>query len=124
MPDSKINRQIESETHKKVDLMNVWNESKTLKGKLEIVRFEPSSKDRHNCAALMSYGKQFHIAGASQRTALDPIFVRDEQGSSGLSSDEDLSSRRKILLVMQVLRYVGSPNFRSLYVEVATLCAT
>ena len=43
MPDDKINRQIESEAHKKVDLTNVENQSKTLKGKIEIVCFE---KDR------------------------------------------------------------------------------
>ena len=39
MPDGKINRQIESEMHKKVDITNVYNQSKMLKGKLEIVRF-------------------------------------------------------------------------------------
>ena len=46
MPDSKINRQIESEAHKKVDITNVYNQSKMLKSKLEIVRFESASKVR------------------------------------------------------------------------------
>ena len=72
-------------------------------------------------AALISYGRQFHIAGAAQRKARDPIFVRDEHGSSFLSSAEDLSARRKILLAMRDLRYVGSSDSRSLYVKVATL---
>ena len=70
----------------------------------------------------MSYGRQFHIVGAAHRKARDPIFVRDEHGSSCLSSVEDLSARRKILLVIGDLRnYVGSPDSRSLYVKVATL---
>ena len=67
-------------------------------------------------AALMSYGRQFHIAGAAQRKARDPIFVWDEHGSSCLSSAEDLSARRKILLVMRDLGCVGSRDSRSLYV--------
>ena len=46
MRDGKINHQIESEAHKKVDLTNVSNQSKMLKGKLGIVRFESASKDR------------------------------------------------------------------------------
>ena len=46
MPDSKINHQIESEAHKKVDITNVYNQSKMLKGKLEIVHFESASKVR------------------------------------------------------------------------------
>ena len=71
--------------------------------------------------ALMSYGGQFHIAGAAQRKACYPIFVWDEHSSSCLSSAEDLSARRKILLVIWDLRYVGSPDSRSLYVKVATL---
>ena len=46
MPDGKINRQIESEAYKKVDLTNVLNQRKMLKGKLEIVRFESTAKAR------------------------------------------------------------------------------
>ena len=72
-------------------------------------------------AALMSYGRQFHIAGEAQRKARDSIFVADEHGSSCLSSTEDLSERRKVLLVIRDLRYVGSPDSRSLYVKVSTL---
>ena len=69
----------------------------------------------------MSYGRPFHIVGAAQRKARDQIFVRDEHGSSYLSSAEDVSARRKILLVIRDLRYyVGSPDSRSLYVKVAT----
>ena len=71
-------------------------------------------------AALMSYSRQFHIAGAAQRKARDPIFVWDEHVSSCLLA-EDLNARRKILLVMRDLKYVGSPDSRSLYVKVATL---
>ena len=52
-------------------------------------------------AALMSYGRQFHIAGAAQRKARDLIFKWDEHGSSCLSSAEDFSTRRKILLVIK-----------------------
>ena len=44
-------------------------------------------------AALISYGRQFHISGAAQRKAHDPIFVRDEHGSSCLSSADDLRAR-------------------------------
>ena len=58
-------------------------------------------------AALMSYGRQFHIDGAAQRKARDPIFVWDERGSSCLSSTEDLRTRRKISFVMRALRYIG-----------------
>ena len=58
-------------------------------------------------AALISYGRQFCIAAAAQRKARDPIFVWDEHGSSFLSSAENLSARRKILLVMRDFRYVG-----------------
>ena len=54
-------------------------------------------------AALMSYGRQFHIVGAAQRKARDPLFVWDEHGSSCLSSAEDLSARLKILLVIRDL---------------------
>ena len=72
-------------------------------------------------AALMSYGRQFHIADAAQRKARDPIFVWDEHGSSCLPSAEDLSARRKIFLVIQDLRYFDLPDCRSLYVKVATL---
>ena len=54
-------------------------------------------------AALMSYGRQFHIAGAAQRKVRDPIFIWDEHGSSCLSSAEDLNARRKILLVIRDL---------------------
>ena len=72
-------------------------------------------------AALMSYGKQFHIAGAAQRNARDPIFVWNEDGSSCLSSAEDLSARRKILLVMRDLRYAGSSDSRSLYVLIVVV---
>ena len=72
-------------------------------------------------ADLMSYGRQFHIAGAAQRKVRDSIFVWDEHGSSCLSSAEDLSARRKILLVIRDLRYAGSPDCRSLYVKVATI---
>ena len=71
--------------------------------------------------ALMSYGRQFHIAGAAQRKARDPIFVWDKHGSRCLSSAEDLSARRKILLVIWDLRYVGSPDSRSLCIKVAAL---
>ena len=35
--DGKMNRQIELEAHKKVDLTNVQNQSKMLKGKFEII---------------------------------------------------------------------------------------
>ena len=72
-------------------------------------------------AALMSYGWQFHIVGATQRKARGPIFVWDEHDSSCLSLAEDPSTSRKILLVIRDLRYVGSPDSRSLYVKVATL---
>ena len=72
-------------------------------------------------AALMSYGRQFHIAGAGQRKARDPIFAREEYGSSCLSSTEDLRASRKILLVIRNLKYVGSPDSKSLYIKVATL---
>ena len=44
-------------------------------------------------AALMSYGRQFRIAGPAQREARDPIFVRDEHGSSCLSHDHALTSQ-------------------------------
>ena len=53
-------------------------------------------------AALMSYGRQFHIAGAAQRKACDQAFLRDEHGSSYLLSAEDVSARRKILLVIGI----------------------
>ena len=69
----------------------------------------------------MSYGRQFHNAGAAQRNVRDPIFVRAEHDLSCLLSAEDLSVRRQILLVVRNLRYVGSPDFRSVYVKVATL---
>ena len=46
MSDDKINRQIESEANKEVDITNVQNQSKMLKGKLEIARFESASKVR------------------------------------------------------------------------------
>ena len=69
----------------------------------------------------MSKGRQFHIAGAAQRKARDPIFVWDEHSSSCLSSVEDISARQKIVLVMRDLRYVGSPDSMSLYIKVATL---
>ena len=72
-------------------------------------------------AALMSYGRQLHIASAALRQTHDPIFVWDEHGSSCMSSAEDLSARRTILLVIRDLRYVGSPDSRSLCVKVATL---
>ena len=72
-------------------------------------------------AALMSYGRQFHIVGAAQRKVHDPIFVCDEHGSSCLSSSEELSARQNILLVIRDLRYVGSPDYRTLYIKVATL---
>ena len=36
MSDGKINRQIKSEANKKVDITNVKNQSKMLKGKIEI----------------------------------------------------------------------------------------
>ena len=84
------------------------------------MRFKSASKDRDS-AALMSYGRQFHIGDAAQRKVRDSIFVWNEYGSSFLSIAEDLSTRRKILLVIRDLRYVGSPDFRSLYVKVATL---
>ena len=92
-----------------------------LKGKLQIVSFESVRKIETGGAALMSYSRQFHIAGTAQRKARDPMFVSDEHGSSCLSSAEDLSARRKILLVMRDLRYAGSPDFKSLYVKMATL---
>ena len=57
-----------------------------VKGKLEIVRLSLLQKIETDGAALISYGRQFHIAGAAQRKARDPIFVRDEHGSSFLSS--------------------------------------
>ena len=47
-------------------------------------------------AALMSYGRQFHTAGATQRKARVPVFVWDEHGSSCLSSAEDLSARKNL----------------------------
>ena len=121
MLDGKINRQIESDAHKKVDLTNVWNQSKILKGKLEKVRFESASEDRARWIALISYDRQFHIAGAAQRKARDSIFVWEEHVSSCLSPAEDLSPHRKILLGMRDLRYGGSPDSRSLYVKVAIL---
>ena len=68
-------------------------------------------------AALMSYGRKFHIAGAAQRKVRDPIFVWHEHGASCLSSAEDLSARRKISHVIRDLRYVGW----CVYVKVATL---
>ena len=60
--------------------------------------------------ALISYGRQFHIASAPQRKAYDQIFVQGEHGSSCLSLTEYLSIRRKILLVIRDPRYVGSPD--------------
>ena len=48
-------------------------------------------------AALMSYGRQFHITGVAQRKVHDPIFVWDELRSSCLSLAEDLSARQKNL---------------------------
>ena len=44
-------------------------------------------------AAVMSYGRQFHIAGAAQRKARDQIFVWDEHGSSCQLSAEDVNAR-------------------------------
>ena len=58
-------------------------------------------------AALISYGRQFHIAGVAQRKARDPIFVWDGRGSSCLSSAEDLSARRKLLLEIRDHRHSG-----------------
>ena len=52
----------------------------------------------------MSYGRQFHSAGAAQRKVRDQSFVRDEHGLSCLLLAEDLSARRKILLVIRDLR--------------------
>ena len=69
----------------------------------------------------MQYGRQFQIAGAAPRMARDQNLLRDENDSSCLSSAKDLSAHRKILLVIRDFRYVGSPDFRSLYVKVATL---
>ena len=81
----------------------------------------PLRKIENDGAVLMSYGRQLHIAGVAQRKARDPIFVWDEHGSICLSSAEDLSACRKILFVMRDLRYVDLPDYRSLYVKVATL---
>ena len=72
-------------------------------------------------AALLSNGRQFHIAGEAQRKARDSIFVKDEHGSSCLSLAEDLSASRNILLVVRDLRYVGSPDSRSSYVKLTIL---
>ena len=55
MPDSKINRQIESEAHKKL-IHERWNPSKILKGNLEIVRLSLLRKIETDSTALMSYG--------------------------------------------------------------------
>ena len=46
MQNGKISCYIESGANNKVDLTNVQNKSKMLKGKLEIARFESASKDR------------------------------------------------------------------------------
>ena len=92
-----------------------------LKGKLEIMHFETASKDRDRWCSSNVMRQAVRIADATQRKARDPIFVWDEHGSSCLSSAEDLSARRKILLVIRDLRYGGSPDSRSLYVKVATL---
>ena len=69
----------------------------------------------------MSYVRQFHIAGAAQRKALDPILVRDEHGSNCLSSTKDLSASPTIFLVIRDLIYGGSPDSRSLCVKVTIL---
>ena len=84
-----------------------------LKGNLEIVRFESASKVRDRWCSSNVILQVVHVADAEQRNARDPIFVWDEHDSSCLSSAEDLSSRRQILLVIRDLRYVGSPNSRS-----------
>ena len=84
-----------------------------VKGKLE--------KTETDGTASISYGRQFHITGAALRKAHDSIFVLDEHGSNFLPSADDVSALRKILYVMRNLRYVGSPDSRSLYVTVATL---
>ena len=62
MPDDKINRHIESEAFKKVE---------RLKPKSDVKK----AKKEPDVAALTLYGRQFHIAGAAQRKARDPIFV-------------------------------------------------
>ena len=85
------------------------------------MRFSLFRKLETDGAALMSYGRHFHIASVVQRKACDPIFVSDEHGSSCLPSAEDLNACQNILLVIRDLRYIGSPNSRSLYVKVATL---
>ena len=70
---------------------------------------------------LQLYGRQFQDAGAAQRNACHPIFVREEHGSSCLSSADDLDVCRKTRLVIRNLRYAGSPDSRSFYVKVAIL---
>ena len=56
------------------DLTNV--KINVRKSERELMRIESASKDTDD-AALMSYGRQFHIAGAAQRKAHDPIFLRE-----------------------------------------------
>ena len=46
MPDGKINRQTESEAHKKLISRTKKKQNKMLKGKIEIVRFESASQVR------------------------------------------------------------------------------
>ena len=57
-------------------------------------------------AALMSYGRQFHVAGAAQRKARDPIFVW--MNTVRVACHRLKSPRRKIFLVIRDLRYVNS----------------
>ena len=67
-----------------------------LKGNLEIMRLSLLRKIETNGAALMSYSRQFHISGAAQRKARDPVFIWDEHGSSCLSSAEDVSAQKNL----------------------------
>ena len=85
------------------------------------MRFEAASKDTDRWCSSNVIWQAVPYFWCGTTKARDPIFVWDEHGSSCLSSAEDLNARRKILLVIRDLRYVGSLDSRSLYVKVATL---
>ena len=92
------------------------------KDKLEIVCFESASKDRDRWCS-----SNIHTAGSSILMARH-IERRVIQYSYGINAVRVVCRRlkilahvEKILFVMQNLRYAGSSDSRSLYVNVATL---
>ena len=74
-----------------------------------------------NGADLASYDRRFHVAGAAQRNACDPIFMWEIHGLSCLSSADDLNVCRKSWLVILDLKYAGSTDSKSLYVKMVIL---